>query len=84
MGHSRLCGFDGRLKVGTKEYQVGIESIKQAKGFLGQRNIDVNGFEVEAVYLWPQTARAKRMTYPGDYIRVNADGVSRRTVEQSA
>jgi hypothetical protein len=74
MGHSRLCSFDCRLISGTKEYQVGIESIRQAKSFLSQKNVEVNGFVVDKVVMWPQSARAKRMVAGKDFLLIEPIG----------
>ena len=82
MGHSRLYGFDGRLMSGTTEYRVGVDSLKQAHGFLSENQEVVNGFKVDRVILWPQTASAKRMTAPADYIEVSRDGVKRKDVTE--
>lgn len=81
MGHSRLCSFDGRLISGTKEYQVGLESIKQAKAFLSEKQVEINGFTVDKVIMWPQTARAKRMVAGKDFLlieRIGNDSVNIR------
>lgn len=74
MGHSRLCSFDGRLMSGTKEYRVGLESIRQAKSFLSEKQVEVNGFTVDKVIMWPQTARAKRMVAGKDFLLIERIG----------
>ena len=74
MGHSRICAFDGRLIYGTKEARVGLESIKQAKAYLSDKQVEVNGFRVDKVVMWPQTARAKRMTAGKDFLLVESIG----------
>ena len=74
MGHSKICSFDGRLIYGTKEARVGLESIKQAKAFLSEKQVAVNGFKVDKVVMWPQTARAKRMVAGKDFLLVESTG----------
>lgn len=83
MGHSRLYAFDARLISGTKEYQVGCDSLKQAKNFLSEKMVEVNGFKVDKVILWPQTSRARQMTgYGKDLILVDRNGVERYAVDE--
>lgn len=80
MGHSRLCEFDGRLMIGTKEARVGIKNLKEARNWFSDSCKSVNGFSVDTVILWPQTARAKRFAQGYDYVKVTRESVTRHNV----
>ena len=82
MGHSRLCEFDGRLMIGTKEAQVGIKNIKEARSWFSKNCKTINGFAVDKVILWPQTARAKQTAQGYDFIEVTKETINRKNVEE--
>ena len=75
MGYSRLCNFYGELRYGTKGATVGIKNIKEAKGWVNSDNAVNPGMgQIDAVYMIPQTAYAKKLTRGFYCLRVTKQG----------
>jgi len=84
MGHSKLCNYYGELRSGTKGYTIGIDSIKQAKGWLESDNtVNPNMNKIDAVYLIPQTSRAKQIARGFYCLKVTSAGIQYLNITDS-